>query len=83
VRPDLGSTTSVSINFLRKPEPKDLIAKAKLMKLGKRLAVAEVALFSPDMDEMVAHAVGTYSIPAKGGLRRRFRDCHRSGAASP
>jgi acyl-coenzyme A thioesterase PaaI-like protein len=36
------------------------------MKLGKRLAVGEVALFSPGDDAMVAHAAGTYSIPARG-----------------
>ena len=36
------------------------------MKLGKRLAVGEVALFSDRSEEMVAHATGTYSIPAKG-----------------
>ncbi len=65
-RVKLAVTTSVSINFLRKPEPRDLIGRAKLMKLGKRLAVGEVALFSEGSDEMVAHATGTYSIPAKG-----------------
>jgi uncharacterized protein (TIGR00369 family) len=62
----LAVTTSVSINFLRKPEPRDLIARARLMKLGKRLAVGEVALYSFGSDAMVAHATGTYSIPAKG-----------------
>ena len=65
-RVKLAVTTSVSINFLRKPEPRDLLGRAKLMKLGKRLAVGEVALFSEGSEEMVAHATGTYSIPAKG-----------------
>jgi len=65
-RVKLAVTTSVSINFLRKPEPRDLLGRAKLMKLGKRLAVGEVALYSEGSDEMVAHATGTYSIPAKG-----------------
>lgn len=60
-------TTSVSINFLLKPAPADLIGKARLIKLGKRLAVGEVALFSTGEADMVAHAVGTYSIPARGG----------------
>ncbi len=62
----LAVTTNVTINFLRKPEPGDLLGKAKLMKLGKRLAVGEVALHSPGQVEMVAHATGTYSIPARG-----------------
>src|SRR5271157_211368 len=65
-RVKLAVTTNVSINFLRKPEPRDLVGRAKLMKLGKRLAVGEVALYSPGQDEMVAHATGTYSIPARG-----------------
>ena len=39
-------TTSASINFLRKPAPADLIGKARLIKLGARLAVGEVALYS-------------------------------------
>jgi uncharacterized protein (TIGR00369 family) len=65
-RVKLAVTTSLTINFLRKPEPRDLIGRAKLMKLGKRLAVGEVALYSEGADEMVAHATGTYSIPAKG-----------------
>ena len=59
-------TTSASINFLRKPGPVDLIGQARLIKLGKRLAVGEVALYSEGENEMVAHATGTYSIPKRG-----------------
>ena len=59
-------TTNVSINFLRKPAPLDLIGKARLIKLGKRLAVGEVAIYSDGESEMVAHATGTYSIPKRG-----------------
>ena len=57
-------TTSASINFLRKPAPADLIGEAKLIKLGQRLAVGEVALYSEGESKMVAHWTGTYSIPA-------------------
>ncbi|HNR76231.1 MAG TPA: PaaI family thioesterase [Parvularculaceae bacterium] len=61
----LAVTTNMSINFFRKPAPKDLIAKCRLLKLGKRLAVGEVFLYSDgDEEEAVAHATGTYSIPA-------------------
>ena len=65
-RVKLAVTTNMSINFLRRPEPNDLIATARLMKLGKRLAVGKVALYSPGQADMVAHATGTYSIPAHG-----------------
>src|SRR6266853_6528168 len=56
-------TTNLSINFLRKPGAADLLAEAKLMKLGKRLAVGEVAIRSAGGGELVAHATSTYSIP--------------------
>jgi uncharacterized protein (TIGR00369 family) len=59
----LAVTTNLSINFLRKPGAGDLLAEAKLMKLGKRLAVGEVAIRSAGGVELVAHATSTYSIP--------------------
>jgi uncharacterized protein (TIGR00369 family) len=59
----LAVTTNLSINFLRRPDPADLLAEAKLMKLGKRLAVGEVAIRSVGATDLVAHATSTYSIP--------------------
>ena len=59
----LAVTTNLSINFLRKPEPGDLIAECRLLKLGKRLAVGEVSVSSAADGELVAHCVATYSIP--------------------
>lgn len=61
----LAVTTSLNINFLRKPESVDVIAEARLLKLGKRLAVGEVNLFSAGLSEPVAHVTGTYSIPPR------------------
>ena len=58
---ELAVTTSFNINFLRKPTESDLTAEGKIIKLGKRLAVLEVSIFSKE--EIVAHATGTYSIP--------------------
>ncbi len=60
----LAVTSNLSINFLRKPSAdKAIIGVCKLMKLGRSLAVGEVALYSQGSDEPVAHVVGTYSIP--------------------
>ena len=59
----LAVTTNLNINFLRKPAQADLIAEAKLMKVGKRLAVGEVTLTSAGSEEPVAHVTSTYSIP--------------------
>lgn len=62
----LTVTTSLNFNFLRKPEQRALIADCRLLKLGKRLAVGEVSIFSEGMPEIVCHATGTYSIPVGG-----------------
>lgn len=59
----LAVTTNLSINFMRKPEQRATIAACRLLKLGKRLAVGDVAITSEGMDEMVAHASVTYSVP--------------------
>jgi uncharacterized protein (TIGR00369 family) len=59
----LAVTTNLNINFLRKPEPGPIDAKATLLKLGKRLAVVEIAITNSVNGELVAHATSTYSIP--------------------
>jgi uncharacterized protein (TIGR00369 family) len=61
----LAVTTSLSFNFLRRPAPRDLIAECRLLKLGKRLAVGEVAVFSDGETDMACHATGTYAIPPR------------------
>ena len=61
----LAVTTNLNINFLRKPEPRDLLAECRMLKIGKRLAVGEVTLFSDGVLEPVAHVTGTYSIPPR------------------
>jgi uncharacterized protein (TIGR00369 family) len=60
----LAVTTNLTINFLRKPGPRDLLAEVRLIKLGKRLAVGEISIRSDGEDDLVAHATSTYSIPA-------------------
>jgi len=62
----LTVTTSLTINFLRKPSADArIIAECTLMKVGRTLVVGEVSLYSEGSDEAVAHVVGTYSIPPK------------------
>ncbi len=63
----LAVTTNFNINFLRRPEPRDMIAETRLLKLGKRLAVGEVGLYSEGEEEPVAHVTATYSIPPDRG----------------
>jgi len=59
----LAVTTSLNINFVRKPANTDLIGVGSVIKMGKRLAVLEVSIYSDD--DIVAHATGTYSIPPR------------------
>ncbi|KQT11139.1 PaaI family thioesterase [Ramlibacter sp. Leaf400] len=61
----LTVTTSLSFNFMRKPAgDRNVIGDCRLMKLGRTLAVGEVWLYSEGVEEPVAHAVGTYALPA-------------------
>ena len=64
-RVELAVTTNLNINFLRRPPPGDVVAQARILKLGKRLAVGEVNLVQDDSDELVAHVTSTYSIPPR------------------
>jgi len=60
----LAVTTNCSIDFMRKPAAgADMVAIAKILKLGRVLAVGDVLLFSQGEDEPVARASLTYSIP--------------------
>lgn len=57
-------STNLSVNFMRRPSADaPIVGVAKLMKVGRTLAVGEAWLYSEGQDEPVAHAVGTYSIP--------------------
>jgi len=62
----LAVTTNCAIDFLRKPEAgRDLLAEARLLKLGRRLAVGDVLIRSDGGAEPVARAGLTYSIPPR------------------
>lgn len=62
----LTVTTSLTINFLRKPSAEArIIAECTLMKVGRTLIVGEVSLYSEGTSDLVAHVVGTYSVPPK------------------
>jgi uncharacterized protein (TIGR00369 family) len=63
----LAVTTSLHIDFLRKPQLTDLMAKTRLLKLGRKLAVVDVELFSRGSTDVVAKAQVTYSLPSNEG----------------
>lgn len=61
----LAVTTNLNINFLRKPAPGLIQGNAKILKLGKRLAIVEISITARENDQLVAHAIATYSLPPR------------------
>ncbi|MBB3141370.1 PaaI family thioesterase [Halomonas sp. THAF12] len=60
----MAVTSDLHCRFLRRPRgDRDLIANARLLKLGRRLAVGEVQLFSDGEEEPVALVTATYVLP--------------------
>ncbi|MFT7058955.1 MAG: hypothetical protein ACJASV_001461 [Pseudorhodobacter sp.] len=60
----LAVTTNCAIDFMRKPEAgRNLVARARLLKLGRVLAVGDVLIYSEGQEAPVARAGLTYSIP--------------------
>ena len=62
----LAVTTNCSIDFMRKPAAgRDVLAHARILKLGRSLCVGDVLLFSDGGADPVARASLTYSIPPR------------------
>lgn len=59
----LAVTTNLTANFLRRPEPADILAEGRLLKCGRRLAYGEVTLYSEGISDPVCHVTSTYSLP--------------------
>jgi uncharacterized protein (TIGR00369 family) len=59
----LAVTTSLNINFMRKPRAEEIVAQGRMLKLGRQLAVVEVNMHNASSPALVAQAVVTYSIP--------------------
>ena len=64
----LSVTTSLHIDFLRKPAMADVTAEGRLLKLGRSLAVIAVSMWNtgdgaPGESPLVAQAQVTYFIP--------------------
>ncbi len=63
-REPLSVTSHLDIDFLRKPAPADVIAHTVLHKVGRRLAVGDVLMYSAGEDVPCARASVTYAIPS-------------------
>ena len=62
-RVERAVTTDLTMHFMRRPPPGDLLGEGRILKHGTRLAIGEVSIRSVDHGDVVAHAVGTYAIP--------------------
>jgi uncharacterized protein (TIGR00369 family) len=65
-RVPLSVTSHLDIDFLRKPAPADLVGHARILKLGRRLAVGDVLIHSDGEEQPCARSSVTYAIPADG-----------------
>ena len=67
-RVEMAVTQDLNIHFLRKPRETDLVARAHILRLGRRSVVLDVQVFSADdRDRPVAFVTGTYALPVNNG----------------
>ncbi|HJP22181.1 MAG: PaaI family thioesterase [Alphaproteobacteria bacterium] len=62
-RVDMILATGLNFSFLRAPKPIDVLCETNMLKMGKRLCIGEVTIYSDGDPDPVAHIVGTSSIP--------------------
>ncbi|TAL38169.1 PaaI family thioesterase [Phenylobacterium sp.] len=56
-------TSQLNMSFLRGAQPGELHAEAEMLRLGRRLAVMDVRLWTEGPDRLAAQAGVTYAIP--------------------
>ncbi|WP_425995014.1 PaaI family thioesterase [Caulobacter sp. DWR1-3-2b1] len=59
----MAVTTSLTIHFLRGCKPGDLYAEATLLKLGRRIATADILIWTESRERAAAKATVAYAIP--------------------
>lgn len=62
----LAVPSNLNIDFLRRADKEDVVVEARILKVGRRLVFGDIALYSDGVEEMIAHATATYSIPPAG-----------------
>lgn len=62
----MALTSNLNINFLRPCIGDALIGEAKVMKLGKALAIMEVEMRAEGAKKASSHAIVTYALPREG-----------------
>jgi uncharacterized protein (TIGR00369 family) len=59
----MAVTSQLNMSFLRGAHPGDIHAEAEMLRLGRRLAVCDVRLWTESPDRLAAQANVTYAIP--------------------
>ena len=54
-------TSSLNIDFLRRPSASDLVVHAHILKLGRLLSTVAVSIYDDQQNKLVAHATATYA----------------------
>ena len=62
-RVELAVTTSMTVHFLTRPAPRDVLAAGRILKLGRRLAVGEVLMRTAGEAQPICQVTGTYALP--------------------
>lgn len=62
-RIEMAVTQSLNINFLARPQPRDLIAECDILRMGRRSVVLQVMIYSDGDSQPVAQATGNYALP--------------------
>lgn len=59
----MAVTSQLNISFLRGAQPGDIHADAELLRLGRRLAVCDIRIWTEAPDRLAAQANVTYALP--------------------
>jgi uncharacterized protein (TIGR00369 family) len=68
-RVESAVTTNLSVHFLSRPAPADVLAEGRILRIGRRLAVGEIIMRTLGDPQPVCHVTGTYAIPPARGSR--------------
>ncbi len=59
----MAVTSQLNMSFLRGAQPGDIHAEAEMLRLGRRLAIMDVRIWTEGPDRLAAQANVTYAIP--------------------
>jgi uncharacterized protein (TIGR00369 family) len=64
-------TSTITLNFLARPQPGDILAEIRILRAGRRLIVTQIEMFGEGRPELLAQATATYVMPSAAPRDRR------------